>query len=136
MGKLIIRRQKEIYDFIYDYKIIIDGVMVDRISSGQSLQFEIADNRTHSIYVKQRILSSPIIDFKVENETIVDVGGFSYTKYFIVSFIGTILISLLTRHSEYRSYSAILSSFVFVLFFLVVLIRRNKCLTIREIKTT
>ncbi len=135
MGKLIIKRKKKIYDFLYNYKIIIDGVAVDEISGGQTSEFMIEDNQTHSIYIKHRLFTSPTIMFKVENQTIIEIGGVDNTKNLFIIFMGIISVNLFAKTAEYKNYIMILILLMFVFLFIAIHALKKKKLTITEISS-
>ncbi len=133
MGKLIIKRHKDFFNFLYPFKIIINGVESDEISSGQTIYCNIDDHKSHTIFVKQKSFRSPIVNIDGDKDIILEAGTTENPKRFAILFIVSGLLQLLTIKSEYHFYAQLINSFVIVFFLLHLFIFRKKYLTLKKI---
>lgn len=133
MSKLIVRRKKQFFDFTYNYKIYIDGMMVREISSGQIVDLEIADDKTHTIFVKKRWLYSPTINMIADKEINIEVGCNKYADYYFLFLIVFVISNLIIKNKLFHTYILLLNMSVIFLLFILPFITRKNSLTIKQI---
>ncbi len=136
MGTLTIKRKKQFGDFIYNYKVFIDRVEVAEISSGQTLLINIENNDSHSIYVKQKFVTSSTTIFKVDDEIILE-AGMANSKLFIgLIFAATLIIlsNLVVVNTKFTDFSRGFFFSIYLTFFLTLVFNRKTYLSIKEVK--
>ena len=134
MGKLIIKRKKKYLSFNNYLTIVIDGIETDKIYSGQTLYCNFADQINHSIFIKIKYSKSPVINFKGDNETIIEAEtGNNHLYFYIILMLILFIFQSLSHKHEYFVYEIVAFILLNVLNVIMLIVGRKNYITLKEI---
>ena len=133
MGSISLKRKKEFINFTQKFQLILDGQLINEISSGQTILINVEENSIHQLQIKLNRRYGKTFDIKVDEDINLEVTAFKYGDIFIFSLTGLAILSFLLRKTEFHFNFLI----VMIVFFIVQLysftIGRNKYLLIRKV---
>ncbi len=133
MVNITIRRKKEFNNFTQKFKLLLDGQLINEISSGQTLVLNIEKDSLYKLQAKQNVFYSRTLDIKAEGDITLEVSGPKYANFAIFLLLGLGIFNLLLRKTDFH-FSFLI---VMIIFFIVQLynftVGRNKYLSFRKV---
>lgn len=133
MVNLTIRRKKEFNNFTQKFQLILDGQLLNEISSGQTLVVNVEENSVHQLQAKLKWCNNRTFDIKVDGDMTLEVTGSKYADVFIFSFVGLGILNLLLRKTAFHFNFLIVIFIWFTIQLYYFTVGRNKNLSIRKI---
>ena len=133
MVNITIRRKQEFNNFTQKFKLLLDGQLINEISSGQTLVLNIEKDSLYKLQAKQNVFYSRTLDIKAEGDITLEVSGPKYANFAIFLLLGLGIFNLLLRKTDFH-FSFLI---VMIIFFIVQLynftVGRNKYLSFRKV---
>jgi len=133
MVNVTISRKKEFNNFTQKFKLILDGQIINEISSGQSLVLNIKKNSVHKLQAKQNVFYSRTLEIKADGDITLEVSGPKYANFAIFSLLGLGIINLLLRKTDFHFSFLIVILILFIIQLYNFTLGRKRYLSLRKI---